>query len=79
MDKRVVKEDNVNDSRFDVDEALERLEEINKMLAAGDMPLAESVNLYKEGVELAEKAKICLEGVEQELKIVNEEDNFLAN
>ena len=42
---------------FDVDEALDRLEEINSKLAAGDMSLAESINLYKEGVELAGKAK----------------------
>ena len=57
---------------FDVDEALDRLEEINSKLAAGDMSLAESINLYKEGVELAGKAKEHLEGVEQELKIINE-------
>ena len=57
---------------FDVDEALDRLEEINSKLATGDMSLAESINLYKEGVELAGKAKEHLEGVEQELKIINE-------
>ena len=57
---------------FDVDEALDRLEEINSKLAAGDMSLTESINLYKEGVELAEKAKEHLEGVEQELKVINE-------
>ena len=43
----------MEDKDFDVDEALDRLEEINSKLAAGDMSLAESKNLYKEGVELA--------------------------
>ena len=59
---------------FDVDEALERLEEINTKLAAGDLSLAESITLYKEGVELAGKTKERLEGVEQELTVINEDD-----
>ena len=63
----------MEDKDFDVDEALDRLEEINSKLATGDMSLAESINLYKEGVELAGKAKKHLEGVEQELKIINED------
>lgn len=63
----------MEEEKFDVDEALERLEEINSKLASGDLSLAESINLYKEGVELAGKAKECLEGVEQELKIINED------
>ena len=56
---------------FDVDEALNRLEEINTRLAGDEMPLQESIALYKEGVALAEKSREHLEGVEQELKIVN--------
>lgn len=59
---------------FDVDDALERLEEINTKLAAGDLSLAESITLYKEGVELAGKTKERLEGVEQELTVINEDD-----
>ena len=59
---------------FDVDEALERLEEINTKLAAGDLSLAESITLYKEGVELAGKTKERLEGVEQDLTVINEDD-----
>ena len=62
----------MEEESFDVDKALDRLEEINSKLAAGEMTLSDSVDLYKEGVELAEKAKEHLEGVEQELKIVND-------
>ncbi|MBO4396876.1 MAG: exodeoxyribonuclease VII small subunit [Eubacterium sp.] len=62
------------DERFDVESALKRLEEINTRLAAGNMPLSDSIVLYKEGVELAAKAKEHLEGVEKELQIVREEN-----
>ena len=62
----------MEEESFDVDEALERLEEINTKLAAGELTLTESIDLYKEGVELAGKTKERLEGVEQELKILNE-------
>ena len=62
----------MEEESFDVDEALTRLEEINTKLAAGELTLTESIDLYKEGVELAGKTKERLEGVEQELKILNE-------
>ena len=61
----------VTEDDFDVDEALERLENINSRLAGGEMPLSESIDLYKEGVLLAEQCRKHLEGVEQELQIVN--------
>lgn len=59
---------------FDVDEAMERLDEINSTLAEGKMSLKDSVELYNEGVLLAEKAKEHLEGVEQKLQIVNADE-----
>lgn len=62
------------DEEFDVDEALERLEEINAKLASGDQALTDSIELYKEGVTLASKCKEHLEGVEQELRIVNKNE-----
>ena len=40
---------------FNVDEALDRLEEINKKLAEKGIPLNESLELYKEGTMLATK------------------------
>ncbi len=62
------------DKEFDVDEALERLEEINSKLASGEQALTESIDLYKEGVTLANKCKEHLEGVEQELQIINQNE-----
>ncbi len=58
-------------SRFNVDEGLRRLEEINQMLAQSNITLEESIRLYNEGTQLAAKCKEHLEGVEKELKIVN--------
>ena len=68
------KEEKARSQDFNVDEALERLEEINGLLAGGDLPLQEAIGLYKEGVLLATEAKAHLEGVEQELQIVNSEE-----
>ena len=63
-----------DDQDFNVDEALDRLEEINTKLAGGEMTLQESIGLYKEGVLLAAKSREHLEGVEQELQVVNQEN-----
>ena len=53
---------------FNVDEAFERLNQINERLADKEIPLSESLSLYKEGVELAAKCKEQLAGVETQLK-----------
>ena len=57
---------------FNVDEALARLEVINNRLSEKDVPLAESLELYKEGTELAAKCQEHLVGVEKTLNIINE-------
>ncbi len=57
---------------FNVDEALDRLEEINKKLTEKGLPLNDSLELYKEGTMLATKCKEHLEGVEKQLQIINE-------
>ncbi len=57
--------------KFDVDEGLQRLDEINRKLAESGITLEESIKLYNEGVQLAAKCKEHLEGVEKELQIVN--------
>ena len=73
MAKDEGKEEQIDDSGgFDVDEALNRLEDINARLAGDEMALSESIGLYKEGVQLADQCRKHLEGVEQELQIVNE-------
>ena len=61
-----------NEEKFDIDAALNRLEEINARLADKDILLNESLDLYKEGTELAAKCKDQLKGIEKELIILNE-------
>ena len=56
---------------FNVDEALDRLEEINKKLSDKDIALDESLELYKEGTILAARCKEHLDGVEKTLKTLN--------
>lgn len=63
--------DNKNE-QFNVDEALDILEEINQKLSDKDISLGDSLNLYKEGVLLATKCNEHLVGVEKELEIFNE-------
>ena len=60
---------------FNVDEGLKKLEEINRKLSAKDITLEESLKLYNEGVKLAEECRENLEGVEKELKIINDTMN----
>lgn len=56
---------------FNVEEGLKRLEEINAKLADKSITLKDSLDLYKEGVELATKCKEQLEGIEHELQVIN--------
>lgn len=57
---------------FNIDEALEKLEEINKQLSDKDITLDDSLKLYNEGTTLAKKCQEHLVGVEKQLQIVNE-------
>ena len=56
---------------FNVDEAMNRLEEINRRLADQELSLNDSIQLYKEGTLLAAKCKEHLIGVEKAFQIVN--------
>ena len=56
---------------FNIDEALEKLEEINKQLSDKDITLDDSLKLYNEGTTLAKKCQEHLVGVEKQLQIVN--------
>ncbi|MBR4341576.1 MAG: exodeoxyribonuclease VII small subunit [Lachnospiraceae bacterium] len=58
---------------FNIDDALNHLEEINDKLSDKDIPLSESIKLYTEGTKLAAVCREHLKGVEKELKILNEE------
>lgn len=55
-----------------VEEAFERLEEINARLESQETGLKESLALYAEGVKLVAACKESLEGVEKEIQILNE-------
>ncbi len=59
---------------FNLDEGLKRLEEINARIASSDISLDESIKLYSEGSQLADQCRKQLEGIETQLRIVNEED-----
>jgi len=59
---------------FNIDEALNRLTEINHRLAEEGVTLSESLALYKEGVELAEKCRENLDSIEKEIIILTPED-----
>lgn len=69
-DKKNIKID--KEEAFNVDEALDRLEEINNRLSDNDIALNESIELYKEGTILAAKCKEQLQKIEKELVILNE-------
>lgn len=68
-------ENNVQENVFNVDEALEQLEAINRKLASKEINLNDSLELYKQGVELAAKCKAHLSGVETELQKINSAQN----
>ncbi|MBO4242272.1 MAG: exodeoxyribonuclease VII small subunit [Clostridiales bacterium] len=59
---------------FNVDQAMNELEEINKKLSQPDIELKESLELYKKGVTLANECREHLMGVEKELEIINSEE-----
>lgn len=55
-----------------IEDAFKRLEEIAAGLENKDVSLKESLELYAEGVKLVAACKENLEGVEKEIKILNE-------
>lgn len=55
-----------------IEDAFARLEEINARLESQDTSLKDSLELYAEGVKLVAACKENLEGVEKEIKILNE-------
>lgn len=65
------KKDNSQDNIV-IEEAFERLSEINKALEDPQVGLKESLDIYAEGVKLVSACKANLEGVEKEIQILNE-------
>jgi len=53
--------------KFDYEAAILRLEEINRILADGNITLKESLTLYEEGAKLAAACKQELDAVQQRI------------
>lgn len=54
--------------------ALERLEVITKMLEDGNITLDNSLDLYKEGIQLIKSCNKMLESAESKIKTINKTD-----
>ncbi|MBR1797427.1 MAG: exodeoxyribonuclease VII small subunit [Clostridiales bacterium] len=67
--------DKTEENKFNVDEAMKRIEEINGKLAEEGIALDEALKLYKEGAILVKQCKDNLEGVRKELEIINADGN----
>ena len=65
------KTDETNKKELSIEESFARLEEIIQLLEKEETGLSDAMTLYTEGVKLLESSKATLEGVEQELKILN--------
>ena len=61
------------------EQALARLEEIASLLETGDAPLADSMKLYKEGMDMAQICAVDLDKAEQEIMLLgkNEDGGFV--
>jgi exodeoxyribonuclease VII small subunit len=55
-----------------IEDAFARLDEINARLESQDTSLKDAISLYAEGVKLAAACRENLEGVEKEIRILNE-------
>ncbi|WP_337382966.1 exodeoxyribonuclease VII small subunit [Acidaminococcus timonensis] len=60
------------------EESLKRLETIVEQLESGDLPLDQTVALYKEGMELSQNCAAQLKKVQQDVKKIVEtsQDDF---
>ena len=64
--------------KMSFEEELERLEEIVNSLESGEFPLEKSLELFQEGVGLVKSCNAKLEGVENSVKIlINENGEFV--
>lgn len=55
--------------------SMNRLDEIVKLLESGKLSLDESLDLYKEGIELSVECKKSLENAKLQVKTISAEDN----
>ena len=57
-----------------LEESLKRLEEISQILDRGDRPIDEQLNLFAEGIKLAEECRAYLQQAELKVKSLSGED-----
>lgn len=55
---------------INIDEALDRLDEINQKLSDKDIALSDAIALYQEGVKVAAACKENLAGLEKTLETI---------
>jgi exodeoxyribonuclease VII small subunit len=61
--------------KLSFEEALARLTELVEKLESGQLPLEESVAAFEEGVKLSRRCESLLDGAEQRLQVLgNEQD-----
>jgi len=69
--------ENTEKKELSIEESFARLEEIIQTLESPETGLQDSMKLYTEGVELLNNCQNTLEGVEQQLKILQPETDSL--
>ncbi|HKJ83349.1 MAG TPA: exodeoxyribonuclease VII small subunit [Mariprofundaceae bacterium] len=61
--------------KLSFEEALARLTELVEKLESGQLPLEESVAAFEEGVKLSRRCESLLDGAEQRLQVLGEEQD----
>lgn len=69
---KLLKEEQIQQLTFE--EALSRLELIVDSLEAGDVPLEKAIDLFQEGMKLANKCNQKLENIESKIEMILEKD-----
>ena len=62
----------------DFESAIERLSEITDLLETGETSLEESVNLYTEGLKIAQFCEKKLAEAQKKIKIIREKSGLLS-
>jgi len=61
--------------KLSIEETFDSVNEIIGMLSSDDIPLEDSFNLYKEGMELISHCNNVIDGVEKQIIILQNEEN----
>lgn len=63
------------DKNITFEDAMQRLSEVTKSLENEKLPLDESIELYKEGMELAALCKSRLDNAKMQISVLDESGN----